>query len=226
MPRGLALMGDAYREKNLGLKPQRSDTYEAGVNFNYHGLESSLTYFYSKLENRIAQRTSHVEDKYYLYQNLGEATRAGLEGMFSYNLRLPYSEWSFVPFGNFVYMDEYENEETGNDLPYISDWTINWGLRALNKMRGFSADLNFTYNGDQIGYDPPRHIYKKAGTKTNIGGFTVANLSVRKRIVKIGNYGDFSLKGDIRNLFDKNYAYTDTYPMPGRTFYLGLRYQY
>jgi nucleoside-diphosphate-sugar epimerase len=33
-----------------------------------------------------------------------------------------------------------------------------------------------------------------------------------------------TIKGDITNLFNEDYAYVNGYPMPGRSFYLGLRY--
>ena len=38
--------------------------------------------------------------------------------------------------------------------------------------------------------------------------------------------GDLTLKVEIENLFDKDYEYADDYPMPGRSFFLGLRYDY
>ena len=81
--------------------------------------------------------------------------------------------------------------------------------------KGLSADMNFSYTGKQdITY--PEEMEK--------GGFTVANFSLSKEIVGMGKDGGFTLKSAVRNLLDKNYSYVQGYPMPGRSFYLGLRY--
>jgi len=140
-----------------------------------------------------------------------------LEGKLSYDLNtLISSKWSFVPYGSFVYMTEYQDEKTNKDLPQVSDLTASWGLR-ISDNRGFSGNLNFSYTGEQrITY--PQDMQK--------GGFTVANLSLSQKIADIGKFGDLTLRGEVRNLLDKQYAYVEGYPMPGRSFYLGLRYTY
>ncbi|UZJ40153.1 TonB-dependent receptor [Prosthecochloris sp. SCSIO W1101] len=57
------------------------------------------------------------------------------------------------------------------------------------------------------------------------GSFCVANLSLAKRI-PVGNSktSSVTVKGSVENLFDRNYEYVLGYPMPGRTFTLGLRF--
>jgi len=58
------------------------------------------------------------------------------------------------------------------------------------------------------------------------GGFTVANFTISKKILDFDNYGAVTLKGRILNLFDKDYEYIKGYPMPGRNFFIGMRYDY
>jgi vitamin B12 transporter len=58
------------------------------------------------------------------------------------------------------------------------------------------------------------------------GGFTVTDLTMSKKIVDTEKYGDITLRGEIRNLLDKEYSYVKGYPMPGRTFQLGIRYDF
>ncbi|MDY7039136.1 MAG: TonB-dependent receptor, partial [Thermodesulfobacteriota bacterium] len=58
------------------------------------------------------------------------------------------------------------------------------------------------------------------------GGFTVANFTISKRILDFKEFGGLTLKGKIQNLFDKDYEYVKGYPMPGRSFFLGLKYDF
>ena len=77
---------------------------------------------------------------------------------------------------------------------------------------GLSACINFAYIGEQDITD-----YEGTG-ETSLDGFTVADLSVTKTLASLDKYGDVSLKVDVRNLFDEDYAYNQGYIMPGRSF--------
>ena len=58
------------------------------------------------------------------------------------------------------------------------------------------------------------------------GSFTVAHFTITKRILDFQKYGSMTLKGEIQNLFNKGYSYINGYPIPGRGFFLGLRYAF
>ncbi|MEF8942557.1 MAG: TonB-dependent receptor [Desulfohalobiaceae bacterium] len=215
MPPGNGVFGSEYHEPNPDLDPEEMQTYEAGIDFAYRSLNTSLTYFLNDFEDMIVSEEIGLWT--YQYRNIGEATTSGLEGRFSWDAGpLLDLQWSFVPYGSFVYMTEYENERTGEDLPYVSDLTASWGLKIRDN-QGFAGNLGFSYTGEQ------RITYPE---DTQKGGFTVANLSLRQKILDAGKFGDLSLKGEIRNLLDKRYSHVEGYPMPGRSFYLGLRYNY
>ena len=51
-------------------------------------------------------------------------------------------------------------------------------------------------------------------------------MTISKTLFAFTNYGDVSIKADIRNLFDREYATTQGYPMPGRSFFVGLKMEY
>ncbi len=210
---------------NPGLDPEESQTYEAGVDLNFKDLFASLTYFYTDFEDKIesVSKPNQVET----WENIGDARIHGLEGSLDYDLSWIF-DWDLElrPYLNFTYFFEYEDEDTHDDLPYISDLQASYGV-ILRDGNGLSADLNFAYTGEQdvndwensggMGTAPP--VVEK-------GGYTVANLSVHKRLVSYEKYGSWTLQGEIRNLLDKDYSYVKGYPMPGRAFYLGLRYDY
>jgi vitamin B12 transporter len=83
--------------------------------------------------------------------------------------------------------------------------------------------LNFAYTGKQwiTDYESgwPYQVIEK-------GSFTLANFTVSKKIINSKRYGGITIRGEIQNLFDKDYEYVQGYPMPGISFYLGLRYDY
>ena len=98
---------------------------------------------------------------------------------------------------------------------------------TLSDYNGLSANLNIVYVGKQNIDD-----WRNAGPPTWVaptiekGSFNVANLTISKVILDTKEFGDLTLKTEIENLFDKDYEYVDDYPMPGRSFLIGLRFDY
>ncbi|MFP4160061.1 MAG: TonB-dependent receptor plug domain-containing protein [Desulfobacterales bacterium] len=219
MPSARELAGD-YDDELLGphkgnpeLDPEKSDTYEVGMDWYYRALDASLTYFYTDFEDKIDTETTDVTT----WKNIGDATISGFEGSLAYDVANLWNlEWEIRPFVNFTYLTEYEDEETGEDLPHVSDLLISYGL-LVSDYDGFSMRLNVAHTGDQYIEHPT------AGEK---GKFSVANLTIEKRLADFNRAGDLSLRGEIDNLFDRDYSYTEGYPMPGRNFALSLRYTY
>jgi len=207
---------------NPNLKPEKSKTYEGGVDFFYHALTVSATYFYTDFNDKIVVASGPGGIR--TWENHGGATIKGLEGNLSYDVGSLLG-WNFElkPYANFVYLFTYSDDETREDLKYVSDWNASYGI-TLSDLKGFSGNLNFAYMGKQKVDDWESGAYPvPVITK---GGFTVADLSLAYKIFENKKYGSLTLKGDVRNLFDKNYAYVKGYPMPGRTFYGSLRYEF
>ncbi|MCK4378586.1 MAG: TonB-dependent receptor, partial [Deltaproteobacteria bacterium] len=205
---------------NPNLDPESSQTYEAGLDFYYGVLSSSLTYFYTDFDDKI--QSVSLGGGISSWDNIGSADISGIEG----NITIDIGSIVKLPtvlevYGNFVYLTEYEDEDH-DDLLYISDWNLSCGLN-LPDWQGFAARLNFAYTGEQdvqdweSGWSAP--VVEK-------GGFTVADLTMSQKIVDTEKYGDITLRGEIRNLLDKEYSYVKGYPMPGRTFQIGLRYDF
>jgi len=226
MPAALQLAGDmmmwaAHYVGNPDLEPEKSDTYEGGLDFSLASFKASLTYFHTDFEDKIESYIKPNGDT--SYRNLGEAEIAGLEGELSYDIRA-YFAWDFEvrPYASFVYLTTYRDKEAKEDLQYTSDRHIAYGVRTSG-LYGFSANLNFAYTGKQriTDYESgwPYQVIEK-------GGFTVANFTINKRILDSKKYGGLTLGGEIQNLFEKDYEYVQGYPMPGRSFFLGLRYDW
>jgi vitamin B12 transporter len=204
---------------NANLKPEESKTYEIGLDFSKSAFSSSLTYFKTDFENKIAYAYIPAQNLT-RYKNVNGATISGIEGSLQFDIAslLGWTSYQLVPYTSFTYLNEYTDEENNKDLQYTPEWTASYGLRFANPDIGFSSSLNFTYNSDQ-------DITDYAGTgKTTLDGFTTADLVVSKTLLSFEKYGDISMKAEIRNLFDEAYEVVQGYPTPGRTFYVGLKY--
>jgi len=206
---------------NPNLDPEQSETYEGGFDFSLASLNLSLTYFTTAFEDKIETKSLPSGD--ITWENVGKAEMSGFEGELSYDIGFLF-DWDFQlkPYAGFVHLNEYKDKETDENLKYISDWNVSYGI-TLSDYNGLYANLNIAYIGKQdiddwrAGYPAP--VIEK-------GSFSVANLTIAKKIVDTENFGDITLKAEIENLFDKDYEYVKDYPMPGRSFFLGLMYDY
>ncbi|MDY6793002.1 MAG: TonB-dependent receptor [Thermodesulfobacteriota bacterium] len=209
---------------NPNLDPEQSKTYEGGADFSYASLNVSLTYFHTDFKDKI-EHDGGWPDRTWI--NIGKAEMAGFEGELSYDIGTLF-DWDFQlkPYASFVRLTKYKDEETHEDLKYTSDWNVSYGIQ-LSEYNGLSANLNIAYVGKQDIDD-----WRSAGPPTwtapvvEKGSFNVANLTISKKIADTEKLGDLTLKAEVENLFDKDYEYVKDYPMPGRSFFLGLRYDY
>jgi len=206
---------------NPNLNPEQSKTYEGGLDFSLASLNLSFTYFTTDFKDKIQTKSLPSGDT--TWENVGEAEMSGFEGELSYDIGTLF-DWDFQlkPYAGFVRLTKYKDTETDEDLKYISDWNVSYGI-TLSNYNGLSANLNIAYVGKQD-IDDWRASYPAPVIEKD--SFSVANLTISKKIVDTENFGDFTLKAEIENLFDKDYEYVNDYPMPGRSFFLGLRYDY
>ena len=205
---------------NPNLKPEKSETYEGGLDFSYVSFDAGFTYFHTDFKDKIEEYTKPDGDT--SYRNLGKAEIEGFEGSFSYDIGSLFSwDYQVKPYVSFTCLTKYKDKEANEDLKYASDLHVSYGI-TVSDLDGFSANLNLAYTGKQDITD------YEGGTYATItkGSFTVANLTVSKKILDAEKYGSVILKGEIQNLFDKDYEYAQGYPMPGRMFFLGLRYDF
>ena len=190
------------------------------MDLSYASFNASLTYFYTDWEDMI--ETYALGAGEYTWRNVANATISGFEGEFSYDFG-PLLGWDIEvkPYANFVYLTEYKDEEENEDLMDRSDLTGAYGI-SISDYDGFSTRLNFAYTGEKDVKD------YESGSRKRITAddFTVADFMISKRILKTERYGGITLRGEINNLFDKDYEYCQGYPMPGRSFFISMRYDY
>ncbi len=206
---------------NPNLSPESSKTYEGGFDFFHRSLKGGLTYFHTDFKDKIESVTLSNGDR--SWENLGKAKISGFEGNFSCDIGA-FFNWKFEvrPYVGFTYLTKYEDEETGKDLLETSDISASYGL-ILSDFEGFSTRLNFAYYGEKTITD-----YESGWPYEDVkaGSFTVANFSVKKELLTSEKMGKLTLNAGVNNLFDEGYEFIKGYPMPGRNFYVGLRYDF
>ena len=216
--------GMGYWKGNENLKPETSQTYEAGIDYVMGTLTAGLTYFHTNFEDKIAYEVVSapgVSPTTTQYKNIAGATLSGIEGSLQFDIG-EWFDWDFevIPYGTFTLHTKYEDDSNGQNLQYVPEKSASYGLRFNNAALGFFSRLNFTLFGEQ-------DITDSVGTGARtLGGETIADFSLTKRLFSFEKFGKVSLKGEINNLFNTDYALVQGYPSPGRTFYLGLNYTY
>ncbi|CAK8723831.1 TonB-dependent receptor [Candidatus Electronema halotolerans] len=207
---------------NPALAPEQSTTYEAGLDFSQGFFQAALTYFHTDFEDKII--VAPLPDSTRSWQNLGDAVISGLEGQFSHDLGLLLNwSWSVRPYLNLTVLTQYENKSTGEDLEQVSGSTLAAGLAADDGGR-LSFRLNVACMGRQLVEDwqseaSPRPLVE-------LDSSMVADLTAAWRFYEDPIYGAFSLRGRASNLLDEDYAYVKGYPLPGRSLFLSLRWEY
>jgi vitamin B12 transporter len=206
---------------NPNLRPESSQTWEGGVSYKRATLEAGLCYFQTSFRDKIETVAVAGTSS---WDNVGRAKVSGVEGEFSYDVGSLFS-WPYEVklFASFVYHDTSRDLENHQDLKYINTWHSAYGVRVADD-DGLSARLNFAYSGRQIIDDRQSGVLP--APEVEMGGFTVADVTVSKRLVAFRDAGSLLLRGDIANLLDTEYAYVKGYPMPGRVFTLGLDWEY
>ena len=207
---------------NPNLDPETSRTYEGGIDFSYGAFDSSFTIFHTDFDDKIESVVKPGWIK--TWENKGGATIDGIEADLSFDIGAQMG-WDFglKPYFGIVYLTRYRDEETDSDLKYVSQSNLSYGI-TLSGLYGFNANLNFAYMGKQDIEDWESGVWPVPLIEK--GGFTVADFSVEKTAIKTEKYGTLTLRGEVKNLLDKNYSYVKGYPMPGRSVYVELKYTY
>jgi len=227
---------------NSNLKPERGIGWDAGFDVRYNSLNLGLTYFSTDYRNKIGTRqvdpASTGRDRQY-YNMSGIAYYRGIEAQASYDIGEAFG-WPFMlrPYVNLTHLLERRGQDENGkyrDVPNVSDTTMTYGVQFKHPDVGLSVDLRATYYGYNrqqqfsalttpifmMDLKPPF----KAPFK-RIGGETIVDLFATQTLYKWDNAGALSLKGEIRNLFNAKHEMLMDYRMPGRSFWIGLRYDY
>ena len=205
---------DAYNVRcgNPQLKPEYTDSYEAGVQTFWGKNLISIEGFYRKTYNKIERVQSVYSENVILHtvDNVGKDYSMGLEFMVNFN---PLRWWSFDLMLN-TYNYKIEGQLNGKEF---SRKSFNWNSRFINEFkisRKLQAQLMIMYNSKSVSAQGERNGFfvTDLGVKYNvIPGKLFAILQVRDLFGTgefeyknygsgFNTYGHFSREAPILNL--------------------------
>lgn len=215
--------GMKYRG-NPDLDPETSITCEGGADIFFRGFKAGVTYFYTRSDDTIV--TDSLADGWTSYQNIEGLDLQALEWSADYIHKFDaYGQnLSLNPYMNGIYYFQRKNrdEDTSDSwktstAPFIPQFSITAGL-ATQLAKLVNLDVNFTYMGreKQQQYDFSSPDY---GQAINTGDFALLN--ARLTVTPVENLKTFLA---VDNIADQDYEYVAGYPMPGRSFTLGVEF--
>ncbi|MDA8338726.1 MAG: TonB-dependent receptor [Nitrospiraceae bacterium] len=206
---------------NPNLKPEKSTSYDAGVEYSKDLLKGGLTFFHTDFKDKIL---SYYDTSLsaQTFKNVDGATLQGIEANLSYDIGLASGlDLSIEPFTNITYHTRYSSKDnleiskSGKTLLYIPKWTGAFGIRTGKEKWDLRLIANYTGDEKVQDWAPPsngKNIVKKSD-------FTVMNIKGSYKPVK-----NLEITASIENLFDRAYEYVLGYPMPARTFVAGVKW--
>ena len=195
---------------NKDLRPETIRSYEAGLSYKFNKyVTSSVNYFNNSLEDLIALRTVQNTSR---FENAGKAYVQGFETETKVNIM----KESYV-FMNYTFQNA--EDDNGDNMPYVAQHKGNCGVN-VHYWKYINTNVNTFISG-------PRS--REVGdTRDDMPSYALLNLSV------IGKefFKTMEIQGTVFNLLDKDYSdpgptsIPGDLPRPGRTFWVGLGYQF
>jgi iron complex outermembrane receptor protein len=208
----LFLTNNNQREGDPNLDPEKINTYEVGLGYNFtRQLRGNINYFFNRIRDRIILDTAQSPDK---FVNSSGARVLGVEA----ELKADFGNDNYA-FANYTFQKAEETRERKR----LADVPVHSGNIGINA--GFWKYANANLNALFIGPRPREFD----DTRHDLSSYALVNLTL------IGKHfiDNLEIKGSIFNLFDKSYEDSSPqntvptdYPQPGRSFIVELQYQF
>ncbi|PQJ45508.1 colicin I receptor [Vibrio campbellii] len=197
---------------NEDLKPEESESYEAGLAYETTAMGVGLIYYHTDLKNKIERDLTKPvgsvgQTPIFTYQNIGKAETKGfeLEGWYditdSINLK-----------GNYTYTDA-KDKSSGDKLTktpeHLANLDVNWEV-----FDSFTTFARVNYIGKQV-------ITNQRRENKTVDGYTLVGLGVGY------DFQQFNLKAGLNNIFDVELDDKDDYygySEKGRSAYVSATY--
>ncbi|NUO07582.1 MAG: TonB-dependent receptor [Candidatus Brocadia sp.] len=195
---------------NKDLDPETIMTYEVELSykFNKH-VTSRVSYFYNNIDDLIFLKRGQDTP---VYENLTDAHVQGVE----METRVDIIKDNYV-FMNYTFQNPEDNH--GNDMPFVAQHHGNFGVN-VHYPKYINTNLSAFVSGTRSRVDDD--------TRDNLPAYALLNLSV------IGKefFKTLEIQGTVFNMLDKDYSdpgaifIPKDLPRPGRTYFVGLSYQF
>ncbi len=203
---------------NPDLDPETSLTYDFGFDIFHDVFNLKVGYFHTDYQEKISQILTTIGGDYvYTYENQGDSEVAGfdigIEWWIGRAFHWPFdlSLWSNVTFNT-----TKEDEETHDELTYISDYEVKSGLDLSYGC--FSAQLSYVLIGPQMIDIWNGWVYEGVKEKES---FDFWDLTMRYRFPS-----HWEVRASVLNLFDEQVEWARGYLMPERNYLVGVSYTF
>ncbi len=199
---------------NKDLDPETVRSYEIGLSYKFNKyVLSNVNYFYNDIKDLIVLRSTFEDTTRILsYENFGDAHVQGIE----METRVNIVKDNYV-FMNYTFQNPEDNR--GNDLPFVAQHKGNFGVN-VHSWKYINTNLSTFVSGTRS--------REEGDDRNNLPAYALLNLSlIAKEFFKT-----MEIQGTVFNLLDKDYSdpgpisVPDDIPRPGRTFFVGLSYQF
>ncbi|WP_423596046.1 TonB-dependent receptor [Roseateles sp. MS654] len=186
------------------LKPETSDTVEAGWRTSGRGYEGSVSAYLVNFKDRLlsVQQGTGIQGNPVVLSNVGDVRATGIEGAISFRLASALTWYNSVSLSKSTYRDD------------VVSGTTTVAIRGKRV-----ADAPDTMIKSQLGYDDGAlfgtigvdYMSKRYYSYTNdasVPDRTLVNLSAGYKMKNVSMLRELSLQASVTNLFDKHYIST------------------
>ena len=195
---------DAFFKGNPDLKPEKSRSFDFGVEITTGKTLWTANYYYTKINNLIT-----FVDSYPAVSMMENVSKANIDG-FELTVATELYGWALSANASFV---NPTDEATGKLLPGRSKRNLNFS--ADNSIGAFSYGASVTASSKR---------YNKTNERDELSGFALMNIRTAWQFNK-----QWTVKAKVDNLFDKEYVLTQQagydYKQPDRFIFTSIHYQ-
>jgi vitamin B12 transporter len=204
------MSGYAYHG-NPDLEAEKSLTYEFGADHSDSGVNVGVTYFHTDFDDRISSKK--IAKNTYRFVNVDGQEIAGFEGYLNTHTDVDVlgKALGIAPYATWEYYTTRRNRDSAieNTTPkHIPEYGAVLGLTLSYDI--VELDVNGRFTGEQ-----------QIDTDEEMDSFAIGNAKLT-----VHPTDELSVYFAVENFMDKYYAYTQGYPMPGRTFSIGMDYRF
>ncbi|MDR1577116.1 MAG: TonB-dependent receptor [Deltaproteobacteria bacterium] len=247
MPSPAQMVPSGNYLSSADLKPEKSKTYEFGIDAFYEFFSSSLTYFHTDVKDKIVSERTNIPNPtnpgytWSKYVNIQGAEIAGFEFSISGDLgQAMNKDFTLRPYFTMNYLTKRKNKDysaSGSSVNFIgfdtllnvSKTTYSFGVTFNEPNIHLTSNINARAARDRVSanwgdmgdkYPPTREDY------VTYSNDLIVDFSLEKRIIDFNEKGHMNLRLEVNNMFDGYDEPYINYPMAGRNFYVGLAYEY
>ncbi|MDX2506306.1 MAG: TonB-dependent receptor [Gammaproteobacteria bacterium] len=189
-------------EGNPNLKPEESESFEFGLNGKFNSVSWTAHYYHTKVTNLISSQGQLNPNTFFWQErpeNIGKASIDGIE----FTIKTEIMDW--LVQGHFSHTNPTD-DKTGEILPNRSE-------------DQFRLDVDQNYGKLSYGASVIASSERYTSSKQRIAGYGIMNIRGAWEINQ-----HWTLKAKIDNLFDKQYATTQSFT--GLPFYAQDRFAF